>query len=222
MATTLKQIQAQKQKLAPKQVLNARLLQLNIVNLEQTILKELEQNPTLEQVDSDQEQITDSEEINPIEDMDVSVEDMYSNESNYYINEQNKEIPIPDQNTFSEKLIDQLQYIELDANEREIAEEIIWNTNERGYLDTDLVLIADRYNLLEEEIEPILYKVQASRIRHLSDPGLKERLERQKSDSTRHLEQSNHPQDQTPPCVFGLGAWPGDSIGTKCRYSRVS
>ena len=74
MATTLKQIQAQKQKLAPKQVLNARLLQLNIVNLEQTILKELEQNPTLEQVDSDQEQITDSEEINPIEDMDVSVE----------------------------------------------------------------------------------------------------------------------------------------------------
>ena len=48
MATTLKQIQAQKQKLAPKQVLNAMLLQLNIVNLEQTILKELEQNPTLE------------------------------------------------------------------------------------------------------------------------------------------------------------------------------
>ena len=160
MATTLKQIQAQKQRLAPKQVLNARLLQLNIVNLEQTILKELEQNPTLEQADSDQEQITDSEEINPIEDMDVSVEDMYSNESNYFINEQNKEIPIPDQNTFSEKLIDQLHYIELDANEREIAEEIIWNTNERGYLDTDLVLIADRYNLLEEEIEPILYKVQ--------------------------------------------------------------
>ena len=176
MATTLKQIQAQKQKLAPKQVLNARLLQLNIVNLEQTILKELEQNPTLEQVDSDQEQITDSEEINPIEDMDVSVEDMYSNESNYYINEQNKEIPIPDQNTFSEKLIDQLQYIELDANEREIAEEIIWNTNERGYLDTDLVLIADRYNLLEEEIEPILYKVQRLEPKGIGSRNLKECL----------------------------------------------
>ena len=176
MATTLKQIQAQKQKLAPKQVLNARLLQLNIVNLEQTILKELEQNPTLEQVDSDQEQITDSEEINPIEDMDVSVEDMYSNESNYYINEQNKEIPIPDQNTFSEKLIDQLQYIELDAYEREIAEEIIWNTNERGYLDTDLILIADRYNLLEEEIEPILYKVQRLEPKGIGSRNLKECL----------------------------------------------
>ena len=51
MATSLKQIQSQKQKLAPRQVLNARLLQLNIVNLEQTIIKELEQNPTLEQID---------------------------------------------------------------------------------------------------------------------------------------------------------------------------
>ena len=60
MATKLKQIQSQKQKLAPRQVLNARLLQLNIGNLEQTILKELEQNPTLEQLD-------------PVEDQDLSL-----------------------------------------------------------------------------------------------------------------------------------------------------
>jgi len=176
MATTLKQIQTQKQKLAPKQVLNARLLQLNIVNLEQTILKELEQNPTLEQMDPDEEQAPDLEDNNPIEDMDVSMEDMYSNESNYYLNEQKKEIPIPDQSTFSEKLIDQLQYLKLDDNEREIAEEIIWNTNERGYLDTDLVLIADRYNLLEEEIEPILYKVQRLEPKGVGSRNLKECL----------------------------------------------
>ena len=48
---TLKQIQTQKQKLAPKQVLQARMLQLNTVNLEQAILKELEENPILEQVE---------------------------------------------------------------------------------------------------------------------------------------------------------------------------
>ena len=41
----------QKQKLAPRQVLQARLLQLNTINLEQTILKELEQNPILEEVE---------------------------------------------------------------------------------------------------------------------------------------------------------------------------
>ena len=51
MATTLKQIQAQKQKLAPRQVLQARLLQLNTMNLEQAIIEELEKNPLLEQVE---------------------------------------------------------------------------------------------------------------------------------------------------------------------------
>ena len=48
MATSLRQLQTQKQKLAPRQVLQARLLQLNTVNLEQAILAELEQNPLLE------------------------------------------------------------------------------------------------------------------------------------------------------------------------------
>ena len=48
----------------------------------------------------------------------------------------------------------------LNENEKEVAEEIIWNTNEKGYLDTDLILIADRFDLLENEVEPILHKVQ--------------------------------------------------------------
>ena len=185
MATKLKQIQSQKQKLAPKQVLNARLLQLNVVNLEQTILKELEQNPTLEQLDPVEEENVDLEKDNPIEDIDVSLEDMYSNESNYYLSEQKKEVPIPDQASFSENLIDQLQHINLEENEYEIAEEIIWNINERGYLDTDLILIADRYNLLEDEIAPILYKVQRLEPKGIGSRSLKEclmiQLEDQKS-----------------------------------------
>jgi len=175
MATTLKQIQSQKQKLAPKQVLRARLLQLNTVSLEQTILKELEQNPTLEQIEPEESQIAE-EEKSPIEDIDVSLEDMYSNESNYYFSEQKKEMPLPDQNTFLDKLIDQLQYIKLDENQYEIAEEIIWNTNERGYFDTDLILIADRFDLLEEEIEPILYKVQRLEPKGIGSRNLKECL----------------------------------------------
>jgi len=187
MATKLKQIQSQKQKLAPRQVLNARLLQLNVVNLEQTILEELEKNPTLEQMDPDENQIDDSEENNPIDDMDVALEDMYSNESNYYLNEQKTEVPIPDHNTFSEKIIDQLQYVKLESNEREVAEEIIWNINERGFLDTDLVLIADRYNLLEEEIEPILYKVQRLDPKGIGSRNLKECLMIQLEDNKTSL-----------------------------------
>ena len=41
----------QKQKLATRQVLQARLLQLNTINLEQTSLKELELKPILEEVE---------------------------------------------------------------------------------------------------------------------------------------------------------------------------
>ena len=79
MPTTLKQIQSQKQKLAPRQVLQARLLQLNTVNLEQAIIKELEQNPLLEQVEpEDLQENQDAADKASIDEIDVSIEDMYS------------------------------------------------------------------------------------------------------------------------------------------------
>ena len=160
MATKLKQIQSLKQKLAPRQVLQARLLQLNTVNLEQAIIEELEQNPLLEQVETEEVQPDQNLDETPINEIDVSMEDMYSDESTYYLSEQKSEMPLPDRHTLLEDLIDQLKDLNLNENEKEVAEEIIWNTNEKGYLDTDLILIADRFELLENEVEPILHKVQ--------------------------------------------------------------
>ena len=160
MATKLKQIQSLKQKLAPRQVLQARLLQLNTVNLEQAIIEELEQNPVLEQVETEEVQPDQQLDETPIDEIDVSMEDMYSDESTYYLSEQKSEMPLPDRHTLLEDLIDQLKDLNLNENEKEVAEEIIWNTNEKGYLDTDLILIADRFELLENEVEPILHKVQ--------------------------------------------------------------
>ena len=79
---TLKQTQTQKQKLAPRQVLQAKLLQLNTVNLEQAILKELEQNPALEQVEPEEPQEILKEE-NVVDDMDAPIEDIYTDASTY-------------------------------------------------------------------------------------------------------------------------------------------
>ena len=91
MATSLKQLQTQKQKLAPKQVLQAKLLQLNTINLEQAVLKELEHNPTLEQVEPDEEQLTVENEENLADDeIDAPLEDMYSDESLYYLSQEKK------------------------------------------------------------------------------------------------------------------------------------
>jgi len=177
MATTLKQIQAQKQKLAPRQVLQARLLQLNTMNLEQAIIEELEKNPLLEQVDpEDFQDNEDTADETSMEDIDVSVEDMYSDESTYYLSEQKKDMPLPDRNTLLEDLIDQLKDLNLNEYQKEIAEEIIWNTNERGYLDTDIILIADRFDLLEGEIEPILFRVQRLEPKGIASRNLQECL----------------------------------------------
>ena len=176
MPTSLKQIQTQKQKLAPRQILQARLLQLNSINLEQAIIEELEQNPLLEQLEAKDNNVDEKNDETPIDDIDVSMEDMYSDESTYYLSEQKKEMPLPDRHSLLEDLIDQLKDIDMNELEKEISEEIIWNTNERGYLDTDLILIADRFELLEKEVEPILNKVQRLKPKGIGSRNLRECL----------------------------------------------
>ena len=176
MPTSLKQIQTQKQKLAPRQILQAKLLQLNSINLEQAIIEELEQNPLLEQLEAKDDHVDVKNDETPIDDIDVSMEDMYSDESTYYLSEQKKEMPLPDRHSLLEDLIDQLKDIDMNELEKEISEEIIWNTNERGYLDTDLILIADRFELLEKEVEPILNKVQRLKPKGIGSRNLRECL----------------------------------------------
>jgi len=149
----------QKQKLAPRQVLQARLLQLNTLNLEQTIIKELEQNPILEQIEPEEfEETSMAEEI--LGEVDALVEDVYTDESSYYLDQEKSELPLPEKTTFIEDKISSLKDLGLTEIEQEIAAEILWNTNERGYLDTDLILIADNFELEEIDIEPILSVIQ--------------------------------------------------------------
>ena len=177
----------QKQKLAPRQVLQARLLQLNTLNLEQAILKELELNPILEQVEpEDFEEQSMAEEI--LEEMDAPIEDVYTDESSYYIDQEKSDLPLPDRNTFIEKNIEKLKDLGLSDLEKEIAEEILWNVNERGYLDTDLILIADNYELEEHDIEPILFDIQRMEPKGLASRNLEECLSVQLEDSKDSLE----------------------------------
>ena len=160
----LKQELQQKQALSPQQVIEATLLQLNNSNLEKIIMEELEKNPILEPAEAVEEvqSSTDSEDINS-EDWDDDYEP-----ANFYEPKRDKNnFPIQEQTNFLEKLIDQLNDIDLAGWERSIAEEIIYNLDEHGYLSVDLFLIADRFGKDESEIEHILSIVQ-----HLDPPGL--------------------------------------------------
>ena len=176
----------QKQKLAPRQVLQARLLQLNTINLEQTILKELEQNPILEEVEpEDFEDKSMAEEI--LDEVDAPVEDVYTDESSYYLDQEKNDLPLPDRSSFIEDVINRMKDYGLTDIEQEIAEEILWNTNDRGYLDTDLVLIADSFELEGEDIEPILSVVQRMDPKGLASRNLKECLTIQLEDDKNSL-----------------------------------
>jgi RNA polymerase sigma-54 factor len=160
----LKQELQLKQALSPRQIIEATLLQLNNSNLEKIILEELEKNPILEpaEIVEEVQNSTDSEDVN-----NEDWEDDYEPANIYEPKKDKKNIPIPDQTNFLEKLIDQLNEIDLAGWERSIAEEIIYNLDEHGYLSVDLFLIADRFGKDASEIEHILSVVQ-----HFDPPGL--------------------------------------------------
>ena len=160
----LKQELQLKQALSPRQIIEATLLQLNNSNLEKIILEELEKNPILEpaEIVEEVQNSTDSEGVN-----NEDWEDDYEPANIYEPKRDKKNLPIPDQTNFLEKLIDQLNEIDLAEWERSVAEEIIYNLDEHGYLSVDLFLIADRFGKDESEIEYILSVVQ-----HFDPPGL--------------------------------------------------
>ncbi|MEE8335892.1 MAG: RNA polymerase factor sigma-54 [Candidatus Neomarinimicrobiota bacterium] len=156
----LRQVHQLKQTLSPQQVLQASLLQLNIINLEQKVIDELELNPLLEQTDSE----SDMAEKDELSEREVDFDedpDEFEPANIYDHGKKITEIPIPDKKGFIEGLIQQLDIYDLEEWERRVSEEIIWNLDENGYLDVEIIFIADRFERTEQEIETVLKKVQS-------------------------------------------------------------
>ncbi|HJL74090.1 MAG TPA: RNA polymerase factor sigma-54 [Candidatus Marinimicrobia bacterium] len=170
--TKLAQRLEQKQVLQPQQILQAAILQLNTDNLEERILEELEINPALDQVESNSEQ---EEEMTDNEDLDWELDDEYE-PPNVYEKKEFKDMPIPQKKNFLEYLADQLNLINFDTNSRSMAEEIIYNLDENGYLAVDLELISDRFEMEMMDVLPILKKVQGFEPRGIAARDLQECL----------------------------------------------
>ena len=162
----LKQRQSLRQTLSPQQVIQASILQLNVFNLEQKILDELESNPVLEQAETqDDEEVINSEN----EEVDFEEDPDEYEPANIYDNtrKENRELPVREQLDFAEGLVRQLDNFNLSDLERAIAEDILWNLDENGYLAVDPILIADRYDRKEEEVKHVQDKLQ-----QLEPPGI--------------------------------------------------
>ena len=158
----LSQIQEQKQKLSPQQIVFTTLLQLNVEDLEKKIIKELEENPVLELVDinlksdlENENKETDDKDWEEMNDVDDEYIKPSLNKNNFdFISFQKQK------NTFTENLIMQLEQLNLTKDDKIIAESLIWNINDEGYLLADLELIAERMEVEVSKVEKLLKIIQ--------------------------------------------------------------
>jgi RNA polymerase sigma-54 factor len=191
---TLSQHHQLLQKLTPQQVQYLKMLQLPIFALEQRIKEELEQNPLLDEGEDLETELQDEKTESVVEEADQpetviekgKAEDGYTFEdfmnddlSGYKTpryapdDEDREEIPLPDQITMSQHLIEQLRMLNLTPDEELVGEEFIGNIDEDGYLRREVRLIVQDLNLerglqiTEEIAEHVLGKIQ-----RLDPPGI--------------------------------------------------
>jgi len=167
----LRQSLEQRLKLTPQQILQTVLLQLNSLDLEERILEELENNPVLEMRESEPVEEPDSKESEQDDGVNwddlVNSPDDYRMRTRYDKSQERREMPLPHQPDPIERLLEQIRLLDIDDEQRRIAEEIAWNIDERGYLETEVSIIVDRLGVSEEKVEEILHLVQ-----RLNPPGL--------------------------------------------------
>jgi RNA polymerase sigma-54 factor len=183
----LKQTLQQKllQKLSPQQIQLMKLLQVPTVELEMRIKEELEANPALDEGREEEEREYEDEyekEEREEKDDDFDISDYLSDDetpdyktsvSNKSADDDEKHIPIGSGTTFQEVLSSQLSMRLLDDTQQVIAENIIGNLDDSGYLRRDLKAIVNdmafSQNVMTtvEELEEVLAIVQ-----ELDPPGV--------------------------------------------------
>lgn len=144
------------QKLSPQQIQVIKLLEIPTIQLEQRIKSELEENPILELIENDDSSEsyddTESSSDDSPQNDEFSLEDYLNEEDvpNYRLNSNNyskddKQVEMPYSSglSFHDSLIEQLGLTNLNDEEEKVAEYIIGNIDEDGYLRRDLLSISD-------------------------------------------------------------------------------
>ena len=145
------------QKLSPQQIQLIRLLELPAIELEERVKHELEDNPALEEGrepldDFERTEEDNAEDIMPVEtDTDISLGDYLSEDDipDYKLREMSdriekkEDVPFSASQSLNEFLLQQLGLRDLTEKQLKIAEYIIGNIDDDGYLRRDLSAIAD-------------------------------------------------------------------------------
>jgi len=177
------------QKLSPQQIQVIKLLEIPTVQLEQRIKKELEENPVLE-LESDNPDTVDTEEISQdaeaekdVDNDEFTFDDYYNededipsyklNTNNFSKDDKYVEVPFSVGTTFHEFLYEQLGMVSLTEEEKQLADYIIGNIDDDGYLRRDLMSISDdlAFNMNLEISEEVLLKILLE-IQNFDPPGV--------------------------------------------------
>ncbi len=138
------------QKLSPQQIQMIKLLEIPAIQLEQRIKKELEENPVLEE--GADEASAEQEEVKEEQQEEFTLEDYMQedeipgyryNAQNHSSDQKREEIPFSMGNTFREQLKTQLGLRKLSEEQEILAEYVLGNIDDDGYLRRDLEAIAD-------------------------------------------------------------------------------
>jgi len=176
----LKQQLAQRleQRLSPQQIQLMKLLQVPTMELDQRIKQEIEENPALEEGEDKEEDDfdnTDDEfDDDSDNDDDFDLSDYLDDDSSDYKTQANNSskddeervIPLSGEQSFQEKLTEQLHLLDLDDKQFLIADILIGNLDESGYLNRDLEAIVDdlafsmNVEATEDEVAVILSLIQ--------------------------------------------------------------
>lgn len=188
------------QKLSPQQIQLIKLLEIPTLELEQRIKKEIEENPALEEGEQEEEVVNEENEItdntedeeddseidseSPKKEDEFSLEDYIADDedetpyynltvNNYSKDEDKKEYIFSAGSSFHESLLTQLGLRFLTPRQVKLAEYLIGNLDDDGYLRRDLSSVVDDLSFLqniettEKEMLEILHIVQ-----QLDPPGI--------------------------------------------------
>lgn len=163
------------QRLSPQQIQLMKLLQVPTMELEQRIKQEIEENPALEEgMDKDEDEFEeDIDQDETSEEDDFNIEDYLSDDADYKTqvnntskDDEEKVIPLSGDQSFQERIMVQMHLLDLDDRDFTIADTIVGNLDESGYLNREMEALVDdlafsaNITATEEEVEKILKMIQ--------------------------------------------------------------
>ena len=165
------------QRLSPQQIQLMKLLQVPTMELDQRIKQEIEENPALEEgSDEEEDEYGDDQDDydDNDDDLEFDISDYIDEEGSDYKTKANNTskddeeriVPLSGEQSFQERLIEQLHLLDLDDTQFMIADTIIGNLDESGYLKREVEALVDdlafalNVTTTEKEVEVILMLIQ--------------------------------------------------------------